>query len=51
LIVAAATFHTSGNTEVAEIGDAYQCFRRCLGVSGASTLFAVALLLPGQNST
>jgi manganese transport protein len=51
LIVAAATFHTSGNTEVAEIGDAYQLLSPLLGVSGASTLFAVALLASGQNST
>jgi manganese transport protein len=51
LIVAAATFHTTGNTEVAEIGDAYQLLSPLLGVSGASTLFAVALLASGQNST
>jgi len=51
LIVAAATFHSSGNTEVAEIGDAYQLLSPLLGVAGASTLFAVALLASGQNST
>lgn len=51
LIVAAATFHASGNTEVAEIGDAYKLLSPLLGVSGASTLFAVALLASGQNST
>jgi len=51
LIVAAAVFHSSGNTEVAEIGDAYQLLSPLLGVSGASTLFAVALLASGQNST
>jgi manganese transport protein len=51
LIVAAAAFHSSGNTEVAEIGDAYQLLSPILGVSGASTLFAVALLASGQNST
>jgi len=51
LIVAAAAFHTSGNTEVAEIGDAYKLLSPILGVSGASTLFAVALLASGQNST
>jgi manganese transport protein len=51
LIVAAATFHTSGNTEVAEIGDAYQLLSPLLGVSVASTLFAIALLASGQNST
>jgi hypothetical protein len=42
LIVAAAAFHSSGNTEVAEIGDAYKLLSPLLGVSGASTLFAVA---------
>ncbi len=51
LIVAAAAFHTSGNTEVAEIGDAYKLLSPLLGISGASTLFAVALLASGQNST
>ncbi len=51
LIVAAATFHASGNFEVAEIGDAYKLLTPLLGVSGASTLFAVALLASGQNST
>jgi manganese transport protein len=51
LIVAAATFHASGNTEVAEISDAYKLLSPILGVSGASTLFAVALLASGQNST
>ncbi len=51
LIVAAAAFHSSGNTEVAEIGDAYKLLSPLLGVSGASTLFAVALLASGQNST
>ena len=51
LIVAAATFHSSGNREVAEIGDAYRLLSPLLGVAGASTLFAVALLASGQNST
>jgi manganese transport protein len=51
LIVAAAVFHKSGNTSVAEIGEAYQLLSPILGVSGASTLFAVALLASGQNST
>ncbi len=51
LIVAAAAFHSTGNTEVAEIGDAYKLLSPLLGVSGASTLFAVALLASGQNST
>jgi len=51
LIVAAATFHTTGNTEVAEIQDAYQLLTPLLGVGGASAVFAVALLASGQNST
>ena len=51
LIVAAATFHTSGNTQVAEIQDAYQLLTPLLGVAGASAVFALALLASGQNST
>ncbi|MGI8468390.1 MAG: Nramp family divalent metal transporter [Pyrinomonadaceae bacterium] len=51
LIVAAAAFHRTGNTEVAEIGDAYKLLSPLLGAAGASTLFAVALLASGQNST
>ena len=51
LIVAAATFHTSGNTDVAEIQDAYQLLTPLLGVTGASAVFALALLASGQNST
>jgi manganese transport protein len=51
LIVAAATFHTSGHTDVAYIKDAYKLLDPLLGVSLASTVFAVALLASGQNST
>ncbi len=51
LIVAAATFHTTGNTEVAEIQDAFQLLSPLLGVGAASTVFALALLASGQNST
>ena len=50
LIVAAATFHTTGNAQVAEIQDAYKLLTPLLG-AGASTVFAVALLASGQNST
>ena len=50
LIVAAASFHTSGRTEVAEIQDAYKLLTPLLG-AGASTAFALALLASGQNST
>ena len=51
LIVAAATFARAGHTEVAEIGDAYKLLSPLLGITGASTLFALALLASGQNST
>jgi len=51
LVMAAATFHAHGQTEVAEIQEAYQLLAPALGVGLASTLFAVALLASGQNST
>lgn len=51
LILAAATFHWSGHQDVAEIQDAYKLLSPTLGVGVASTLFAVALLASGQNST
>jgi manganese transport protein len=51
LIMAAATFHHSGNQNVAEIGDAYKLLSPLLGTTMASILFAVALLCSGQNST
>lgn len=51
LIVAAATFHRTGQTHVAEIQEAYQLLTPLLGVTGASTVFALALLASGQNST
>ena len=51
LIVAAAVFHLSGHTEVAEIEDAYKLLSPLLGVTGASAIFAIALLASGQNST
>ena len=51
LILAAAAFFTTGHSEVAEIGDAYKLLAPLLGVGLASTLFAVALLASGQNST
>ncbi len=50
LIVAAATFHGNGHAEVAEIQDAYRLLTPLLG-SGAATIFALALLASGQNST
>ncbi|HEY7686541.1 MAG TPA: Nramp family divalent metal transporter [Gemmatimonadales bacterium] len=51
LIVAAATFHRAGHTEVAEIQDAFQLLTPLLGVTAASAVFALALLASGQNST
>jgi manganese transport protein len=51
LIVAAATFHRAGETGVAEIQEAYRVLTPLLGVTGASAVFAFALLASGQNST
>ena len=51
LVVAAAVFHTSGHHEVAEIGDAHKLLSPLLGAGIASTLFALALLASGLNST
>ena len=51
LIVAAAVFHRGGHPEVAEIQDAFRLLSPMLGFAGASTIFAVALLASGQNST
>jgi manganese transport protein len=51
LILAAATFYRAGRTDIAEIQDAYKLLTPMLGVAGAGTLFAVALLASGQNST
>jgi manganese transport protein len=51
LIVAAAVFHRSGHLEVAAIEDAYKLLSPLVGAAGASTLFAVALLASGQNSS
>jgi manganese transport protein len=51
LIVAAAVFYRSGHFEVAAIQDAYKLLSPLVGAAGASTLFAVALLASGQNSS
>ena len=51
LVVAAAVFHRSGHYEVAAIEDAYKLLSPLVGAAGASTLFAVALLASGQNSS
>jgi manganese transport protein len=51
LVLGAAAFHTRGLHDVAEIADAYKLLSPVLGVSLASTVFAIALLASGQNST
>ncbi len=51
LIVSAATFYRNGYHQVAEIQDAHKLLSPLLGVAGASTVFALALLASGQNST
>jgi manganese transport protein len=51
LIVAAAVFNRSGHFEVAAIQDAYKLLSPLVGAAGASTLFAIALLASGQNSS
>jgi manganese transport protein len=51
LILAAATFNVAGQHDVADIGDAYKLLTPLLGTTLGSTLFAVALLASGQNST
>src|SRR5580693_4250588 len=51
VVVAAAVFYRSGHHEVAAIEDAYKLLSPLVGVAGASTLFAIALLASGQNSS
>jgi manganese transport protein len=51
LIVAAAVFHRGGHFDVAAIQDAYKLLSPMVGAAGASTLFAIALLASGQNSS
>jgi manganese transport protein len=51
MVVAAAAFHRAGRFDVADIRDAYLLLSPLLGVAGASTLFALALLASGQAST
>ena len=51
LILAAATFHKAGRTDVAELQDAYGLISPLLGAPLAATVFALALLFAGQNST
>ncbi len=51
LILAAASFNATGRTEIAELGDAHQLLGPLLGSGIAPSLFAVALLACGLNST
>jgi manganese transport protein len=51
LILAAATFHATGHSQVADITVAYKLLDPILGTTVASVLFAIALLASGQNST
>ncbi|PTE14756.1 Nramp family divalent metal transporter [Pseudogemmobacter blasticus] len=51
LILAAATFHASGNHEIVEIDQAHALLSPLLGGSLAPTLFGVALLACGLNAT
>ncbi len=51
LILAAATFHASGRTAVAEIGEAHAMLAPLVGSLLAPKLFAIALLCCGLNST
>ncbi|GEO36391.1 divalent metal cation transporter MntH [Skermanella aerolata] len=51
LILAASAFHGTGRTEVAEIGEAHGLLAPLLGAAIAPTLFGIALLCCGLNST
>jgi manganese transport protein len=51
LVMAAAVFHRSGHYEIAAIQDAFKMLSPLVGAAGASTLFAIALLASGQNSS
>ena len=51
LILAAATFHQTGHTGVADLEEAQHLLAPLLGSAAAATLFGVALLCCGLNST
>ena len=51
LILAASAFHATGRTDVVELGDAYKIIGPLLGSGIAPSLFAIALLACGLNST
>jgi manganese transport protein len=51
LILAAATFHKTGQTNIEELGEVHKLLAPMLGSPIAAQLFAVALLACGLNST
>jgi manganese transport protein len=51
LILAAASFHAHGQTDVVELGHAHTLLAPLLGSVWAPSLFAIALLCCGLNST
>lgn len=51
LVLSAAVFHAPGQPPVGDIREACRLLEGALGTGLASTLFAVALLASGQNST
>jgi manganese transport protein len=51
LILAAATFHEQGKTGIAGLEEAHHLLSPMLGAPLAGTLFALALLAAGQNSS
>jgi manganese transport protein len=51
LILAAATFHRIGRTDIAELDQAHSFLAPLLGSTLAPSLFAIALLCCGLNST
>jgi manganese transport protein len=51
LILAAATFNKAGKTDVAELDQAHAFLAPLLGSAIAPTLFGIALLCCGMNST
>jgi len=51
LILAASAFHYGGTGEVADLGKAHELLNPLLGSALAPTLFAIALLCCGLNST
>ena len=51
LVLAAASFHASGHTDIAELSDAHALLEPLMGSQLAPILFAVALIACGLNAT